>query len=238
MHFQKKCLGKMQDVSQKEGRTVLFVSHNLGTVLNLCSRGVVLERGRVVCNKPVAEAVDFYQHSLFQHTEGPEGRPPHVLYDVTKEKAKVPALITKIETLDAEGNPKPVVGTWDSVKLRIWYRSESRIPRASVVLQINTSNSVTAFLLSTEPDGTLPLDILPGDHAVDCTIENLPLSAGEYILGAGLAIPNAEWLWFSPDLANLTISPRDVFGSGLAPSVSRALIAPRHEWRLSDAKLS
>jgi hypothetical protein len=78
------------------------------------------------------------------------------------------------------------------------------------------------------------MDILEGDHAVDCVIENLPLSAGDYIVGAGLAIPYVEWLWFQPELATLTISPRDVFGSGLAPVSNRGMIAPKHHWRTSS----
>jgi lipopolysaccharide transport system ATP-binding protein len=47
LQFQKKCLGKMQDVSQSEGRTVLFVSHNMGTINQLCNKGILLKAGRI-----------------------------------------------------------------------------------------------------------------------------------------------------------------------------------------------
>jgi lipopolysaccharide transport system ATP-binding protein len=47
LQFQKKCLGKMQDVSQTEGRTVLFVSHNMGTINQLCNKGILLKNGRI-----------------------------------------------------------------------------------------------------------------------------------------------------------------------------------------------
>ena len=47
LQFQKKCLGKMQDVSQSEGRTVLFVSHNMGTINQLCNKGILLNAGRI-----------------------------------------------------------------------------------------------------------------------------------------------------------------------------------------------
>jgi lipopolysaccharide transport system ATP-binding protein len=234
--FQKKCLGKMQDASKKEGRTVLFVSHNLGAVLNLCQRGIVMQKGRVVCDKPAEEAIHFYQHSLLENPDGAEARAPHVLFQ-TAATSRSGLAITKIELLDEKEQPKPVVGTWDNVTIRIWYRSDRRIARASVDLQISSSNSVSVFHLSNEPDSALPMDILPGEHAVDCVIEAIPLAAGEYIIGAGLAIPNVEWLWRQPEIATLTISPRDVFGSGRAPSSSRALIAPHHQWRIrpSDA---
>jgi lipopolysaccharide transport system ATP-binding protein len=47
--FQAKCLGKMQDVSENQGRTVLFVSHAIGAVKQLCNVGVLLEQGKMVC---------------------------------------------------------------------------------------------------------------------------------------------------------------------------------------------
>lgn len=59
--FQKKAIGKMQEISKGGGRTVLFVSHNMAAVKSLCSRGVVLEHGRVVYEGEVENAVSFYQ---------------------------------------------------------------------------------------------------------------------------------------------------------------------------------
>ncbi len=61
--FQKKCLGKMQEVSRSQGRTVLFVSHNMSAVLQLTSRAVVLDRGRVRFFGPTEKAVELYAGS-------------------------------------------------------------------------------------------------------------------------------------------------------------------------------
>lgn len=58
--FQKKAIGKMQDVSKGEGRTVLFVSHNMAAVRSLCSRGIILENGRVVCVGTIGTVVSEY----------------------------------------------------------------------------------------------------------------------------------------------------------------------------------
>ena len=57
MEFQKKCLGKMEDVTH-QGRTVLFVSHNMGAIKSLCSRAILLDAGRVVCDGGVDLVVD------------------------------------------------------------------------------------------------------------------------------------------------------------------------------------
>ncbi|MFD2698625.1 ABC transporter ATP-binding protein [Mesonia sediminis] len=58
--FQKKAIGKMQDISQGQGRTVLFVSHNMASVKSLCTRGIVLENGTSVFEGSAEESVDFY----------------------------------------------------------------------------------------------------------------------------------------------------------------------------------
>ncbi len=61
--FQKKCLGKMKDVSEREGRTVLFVSHNMAAVKQLCTSGIVLRNGQLVFSGTQHGAVSFYQNA-------------------------------------------------------------------------------------------------------------------------------------------------------------------------------
>jgi len=66
--FQKKCLGKMQDVARTEGRTVLFVSHNMEAVINLCTSAILLENGQTKCTGPT----DQVQSRYLQENEGKE----------------------------------------------------------------------------------------------------------------------------------------------------------------------
>lgn len=65
--FQRKCLGKMSDVAE-EGRTVLFVSHNMSAILRLTQETLVMEKGRIVKRAPTSEAVDYYLSSGFAET--------------------------------------------------------------------------------------------------------------------------------------------------------------------------
>lgn len=67
--FQKKCLGKMEDVSRNEGRTVLFVSHNMGVVSQLCNRGILLHKGRVLFDGSPRAAIESYLKSQSQHND-------------------------------------------------------------------------------------------------------------------------------------------------------------------------
>ena len=63
MKFQKKCLGKMGDAAESEGKTVLYVSHNMATIRSLCTRCIVLNRGEVVFDGDVDRAIDVYMDS-------------------------------------------------------------------------------------------------------------------------------------------------------------------------------
>ena len=72
MAFQKKCLDKMRDAAKKEGRTVLYVSHNMNTIRQLCDRCVVLNQGRVIFEVDVEQAISIYlgtQGDVAQHYE-------------------------------------------------------------------------------------------------------------------------------------------------------------------------
>ncbi|MBR6200326.1 MAG: ATP-binding cassette domain-containing protein [Spirochaetales bacterium] len=66
--FQKKAIGKMNDLSAGEGRTVLFVSHQMGAVKQLCNRGIVLEKGRIVADGDISDCISFYQRNQIKQS--------------------------------------------------------------------------------------------------------------------------------------------------------------------------
>ncbi|MCX7767394.1 MAG: ABC transporter ATP-binding protein [Flavobacteriales bacterium] len=65
IEFQKKCLGKMGEVSQKEGRTIIFVSHNMQAIKRLCRRAILLEKGKILMDGDAAETIQKYLHAFF-----------------------------------------------------------------------------------------------------------------------------------------------------------------------------
>jgi hypothetical protein len=137
-----------------------------------------------------------------------------------------------IELLDSKDRPHPLVYTWDPLKFRIHYFARRRVKAGSLELRISDRYGTTLILLSTQPDSTVPVEIRTGYHFADCELEQLPLSAGVYIVGAGLAIPNKEWLYREDALGVLTVQARDVYQSGLAPQSARSLLAVPHRWRV------
>jgi len=78
------------------------------------------------------------------------------------------------------------------------------------------------------------MDIQQGINQAYCIVEKIPLSAGEYTIGFGLAIPNKEFLFQIDDLTKLIIQPKDVYHSGLAPVRSRSMLAVKHHWIINE----
>jgi lipopolysaccharide transport system ATP-binding protein len=230
--FQKKCLGKMQEVAHGHGRTVLFVSHNMGAVRRLCSRAVVLTKGAVLIDAATETAVEQYNAGLAQEAGPVSSEGPHVLYSNPNDDAGDFA-VTKVEVLDSAGRPLPMISTWDRVIFRISYRARRNLAGASVVIEIMSADGEPLLLLSTQPDGTLPLAFHIGAQSVECEIDSIPFAAGVYTVGIGLAVPRVEYLWQRRDLAKFTVHERDVYGSGLSPTSRRCRLAVKHEWRAS-----
>ena len=76
------------------------------------------------------------------------------------------------------------------------------------------------------------MSIERGVNFVDCDFPQLMLSAGSFVIGAGLAMPNMEWLDNQPHAAAFEVYPRDTFDSGFAPTANRYPIAMDHFWNV------
>jgi lipopolysaccharide transport system ATP-binding protein len=165
--FQKKCLGKMDEVARKQGRTVLFVSHNLATVAALCTRGLLIADGRIAYNGPVNGAIEQYasaslpEYSLSFPTD--PTRPSICKVDVDRNALADRDLVVDIEF--ASPWPLAAVGgiTLRTVMGEPVWGSNSRFHKG--------------------PE--LKNDLYRG--TIRCEARQLPLVAGEYLLSVWLS---------------------------------------------------
>ena len=220
----------MDDVT-KQGRTVLFVSHNMAALHRLCNRGLLLDRGQVVCYDSVDGCVARYEQMMINGDAKTSAA--HVIYESLSGKNNSQFEIKRVETLDCEGEPKDRVYTWDSFVIRVNYEAQRRVVgKGALVIVITTLDGTPLLYLSNQPDCAVPMNIEIGQNEVECYIKRVPLSAGEYLIQVGLGIPYQEWLLKLETLGRIEIGPRDVFNSGLSPISTRALLAIPHEWRI------
>jgi lipopolysaccharide transport system ATP-binding protein len=231
--FQKKCLGKMGEVA-RGGRTVLFVSHNMGAINRLCDKGIVLESGLVTYKGTTSNAIDQYNRI----TQQTHSRPSHVLFAAqTPRQDKSRVQVALVEVLTCEGTPKDFIKTWDRLIIRIHGYCAERVDDAAVELEINSAAGDRMLHLSSQPDSNYPISLPKGKWMVDCCVDEWPLAAGEYILGVNVTRPSVEYLWHGRDLVEFSVLPNDVFGSGLAPAFVRAPFVTRHSWQIPDAAI-
>ena len=126
MAFQKKCLAKMREVSEADGRTVLYVSHNMNTIRQLCERCIVLDHGKVIFNGSVQEAISLYLGGLGEY------KPFYDYNNVERDGYITSEIIIHSSELINESN---YLKYGENLKIRISYESKADID--NLFLRIN-----------------------------------------------------------------------------------------------------
>jgi lipopolysaccharide transport system ATP-binding protein len=224
--FQRKCLGKIENIGQ-QGRTVLFVSHNMATIRRLCTKAIMLEQGTLHSQGSVHDVIENYKQTIFSLSQ--DQKEEGVLYAVSHPPKNIDFWIRRIEVFDENWHLKNTIATWDYVRFRIHYTALRQIKRASGVLSILNEEHVRLLLCSTMPDQKIPMEIHVGEHYFDCVFPCWPLAAGKYFLNAGLAVPMREWLCQTNELITFSTTIKDVFDSGVPPESSRYLVVTPYE---------
>jgi lipopolysaccharide transport system ATP-binding protein len=194
--FQKKCLGKMQDVS-KGGRTVLFVSHNMGAVTTLCRTGIWLKQGQVVKTGPARQIVDEY---LTVNAD---------THKTVVELAEVPRMgefgrKLKIERLEWLSSLPLQHG--ETIRARIHFQATDPVEEVSIGIGFSTLEGVRLLTYETDfQDGQRP-PLKGGTRGyTDVTIGELPLAPGLYSLDIGARSGDNFGLDYLPNFAQTEI---------------------------------
>ena len=211
--FQKKCLGKMRDVSRGGGRTVLFVSHSMDAVQRLCARTVLLERG---CTVVIGETRAVVSEYLLR-AQAPSA--PGAWIDVSGAErsgegvARVAAVQYRSDLDEAGGQPYPDGPL--TVGLAIAASGPCTVASVAVTLyDVHGTKLVNADTIAL--GRTLRLE--PGEHRLTLRVPELHLNPGVYVLGLWLAGPLEATLDYVPAAFEVEVvaQPRDP-GLGRAP---------------------
>jgi lipopolysaccharide transport system ATP-binding protein len=182
--FQKKCLGRMQDVSRSDGRTVLFVSHNMDAVQRLCARAILLERGRVVASGPTGGVVAQY----LARVDAPSSAGAWIDLSSIDRMGTGVARVVRARyrsDLDAAGG-QPYPDGPLTITLAIQVTAPCTI--ASLAVSLSDMHGTKLVNADTIALGrTLRLE--PGEHQIALRIAELHLNPGVYMMGFWLAGP-------------------------------------------------
>lgn len=172
--FQKKCLSVMEDL-RKGGRTVLFVSHNMAAVENLCSRGIWIDSGRVRQDGATHEIIKSYLCSFAESQQRASD-----LSEVESRHGSGEIRYTGLAFLTLDGQPQLVTRSGDSVRLRFFYHAEKPIPYPSFGFRLLTEMGTLVTDTSTWHHSLDIPEIAPGDGYLDLEIDFLNVLPGRY----------------------------------------------------------
>lgn len=227
--FQKKCLGKLGGIGQV-GRTVLFVSHNMPAVINLCQKAIVLDRGRIVFQGDAKSAVDFYFATL---SDAYSSDRSHVV-DLRAHLGRRPPYGPRLRRLEVfSGNGEPLKGDLAiggplqcHVEFELQKPTDRFDPRLNFVDLYG--QVIFAARASYEPDRNWGRRT--GLQRMICEIPALPLLPGEYRIDVALVVDDKVVMDYVDSAYRLRILESDFYETGQIPSLG--LFVQKHHWRM------
>ncbi len=223
MEFQKKCMGKMEEVSKNHGRTILFVSHNLSAVKQLCTRGLLLENGENKLFGDIDTVLQTYRNSYLRKTS----RTGVAHYDLGQHPNKIkPGNGLLTAQLLVNNEPAETFIPGSDFKVRAGYYLESPLidPEAGIVIKDEQYNPIIG--LNNKHLG-IKLDLKvnePGQVTISIPAFNIYMPGKYYVdLYLGDQVHYFECLY---DAFSFDVLPHDVFHSGeeLRPEWNRIFI--------------
>jgi lipopolysaccharide transport system ATP-binding protein len=227
--FQRKCLGKMDEVATA-GRTVLFVSHNLAAVENLCKRVLLVDKGKVAMSGDAYTVVNRY---LQQVTSSAEKDISLVEHKDRSGDGRIRLISFHLE--DIEGNKVSVARSGMDVVFAFGFQcQEGETPRnVDIGFSIHSERDQTLFVLYSSYTGQV-FDKLPTVGIFRCHIPNLPLHSGRYRVGARVTIGQEEADWPRGGVGHLEVAEGDFYGTGNKGFARSAPFLVSGKWTLTD----
>jgi lipopolysaccharide transport system ATP-binding protein len=204
--FQKKCIGKMDEIAEA-GRTVLFVSHNMQAIRNLCPRTVVLDEGRIICDAPTSQAINRYNDvARNRRVEADTAQ-----HDPDHRRGSGSVRFTNIVVTDRKGEPRFEFEMGETILFRMSFRVTKTIPELLVAVGLRSSLSGEFVTTVRHVVSNTPLEAgTENDVTIECP--EIMIRPGQYPL----------YFW----LGNSMTQPFDVIDDVTAPLViiSRATL--------------
>ena len=181
MGFQKKCISAMDDL-HAGGRTVVFVSHNMAAVENLCPRAIWIDGGKVRDDGDSRSVIQHYL-STFSTADASSAD----LRDVEGRRGSGEARYTRVEILDSEGQPQSMVRTGGSFCIRLYYEAFKKISQPHFGVEVYTNFGTLVTSLNTWTTGLNVESIPVGAGHIDVDVDSFPLVPDRYYLSFWLA---------------------------------------------------
>ena len=227
--FQKKCLGKMSEVAD-EGRTVLFVSHNMAAIENLCEKCILLKDGEIIRSGDSKEIISYYLEIVLPSTIE---RIPLSVREDRRGTGKI--RFTSFHIEDVEGNKLIAARSGMDIIFVFGFccRESSLLKNVDIGFSIRSSNDQPLFVIYSSYTGQ-NFEIESHSGEFRCLIPKLPLSPGRYRIGARITIGGIESDWPQNGIGYLDVEVGDFYGTGNEGFGKSYPILVNGKWRLKE----
>jgi len=222
--FQKKCLNKMGEVSKEEGRTILFVSHNMAAIQNLCDKIIYLDNGVLKQMGPSSQVVSMYLRSSLNANS-------INLSERTDRIGSGAIRFEKIEFHDEYGNHTHALQCGKNGKIRIHFNRKDGQPLNNLHIAIGINDDFGTRITQFNNDVTDQQFKDVTNNIVQINIFNLPLIKGTYTLVLFSSVNNeiADWI---QEAGTLEVESGDFFSTGKLPPEGQGVFYIKHSFQL------
>jgi lipopolysaccharide transport system ATP-binding protein len=222
--FQKKAIGKMQDVSTKGGRTVLFVSHNMGSIKALCDEVVILKNGKLVHKGDTDSSIGYYLSEGIGDTV--EGR---TLVEKVYNKGIV---IKYFKVLDKKRRESSRFTNLEDIKIELSFELIEKIDNLKIAVTITDQSGVE--VLTTFHNDIQELKMKSGVNTFSVVIPKNTLNKGSYFISLYIGIHQVKWIVKEEKVASFIVDFVIPNKNLLQANKRRSVIAPLLHWQLND----
>jgi lipopolysaccharide transport system ATP-binding protein len=225
VQFQKKCMGKMQQVASGQGRTVLFVSHNMTAIQRLCPRAILMRKGTVAADGPVDTVVREYLSYLHSSAD--------TAFDSNPERTGNGDIrLTAARAIDDHGNQTKGLVAGRSATFQFDYRNVRDVKRAHFAVTVFNHLGDAATHLDTWLYDNDPVELLD-KGTFTCRVPNLPLPPGEYRLAVSVNPEHGGPADVLPNALVFTVENSVFYPTMNAPPIHSCSCMIEHAWHHS-----
>jgi lipopolysaccharide transport system ATP-binding protein len=207
--FQKKCLGKMSEVAS-EGRTILFVSHNMAAIRTLCSTAIMLNKGNISCIGSVSDCLTAY--------ETDNVKDQGAIWKRSKERKDDSLVISQISTT--------LNGTQPNLELELEIKLQSLSAHKSAFLAVDILDSTSIAIMQAIPNMENYLHSQEKNHTVKINIQLPPLIPGEYLVTIWVGSHNTETIDMVTEATMFEIHDSPILGRSFPHSKNNGYLVP------------
>ncbi len=220
--FQKKCLGKMDEITKQEDRTILFVSHNLEAIRDLCNKCLVLTNGQISFLGKTEEAILHYTGSRNQQND------LRARKETMTDTGEIS--VTEAWVENSAGKKVSMVNAGEDINLVVKYKTSVQNKSIKFAFALTDISSHTQ-LADLSPEQ--PWENFPSEGKAVCKIHNLPLNVGIYGFNIAIRINGFMSTWIK-EAAIFEVIFGDFFGTGKLPDPTQSKILLKQDWKLTN----